>query len=255
MLLVAAALKDYTVEADDGSIGTVSDLLFDDLTWQIRWLVVDTGGWLTGRKVLVHPSAVRGVDYERQTVAMRLTKVQVKGSPPIGSDQPVSRQMQTSLYGYYGWDPLWGSDLYDAGTAGGYLGPPRYFGGAAPHEAANSQNRDETPDPRLHSAAEVKGYHVHATDGHIGHIENLMIDVPTWGVRYLVIDTRNWWMGKHVLVSPFAVTRIVWADRKVDLDASRDRVKNSPPWDPLALIDQNYQRPLHGYYGWPGYGW
>jgi hypothetical protein len=104
-------------------------------------------------------------------------------------------------------------------------------------------------------AAEVKGYHVHATDGDIGHIENLMIDVPTWGVRYLVIDTSNWWMGKHVLVSPYAATRIVWTDRKVDLDVSRDRVKNSPPWDPLALIDHNYQRRLHGYYGWPGYGW
>jgi hypothetical protein len=255
MLLVAAALEGYTVEADDGPIGTVSDLLFDDLSWQSRWLVVDTGGWLTGRKVLVHPSAVRRADYERQTVAVTLTKVQVKDSPPISSDRPLSRQVQTSLYGYYGWDPLWGSDLYDAGTAGGYLGPPRYFGGAAAGVADKSLDGDDSADPHLRSAAEVKGYHVHATDGDIGHIENLMIDVPTWGVRYLVIDTSNWWMGKHVLVSPYAVTGIGWADRKVDLDVTRDRVKNSPSWDPLALIDHNYQRRLHGYYGWPGYGW
>jgi hypothetical protein len=110
-------------------------------------------------------------------------------------------------------------------------------------------------DPHLRSMAEVSGYHIEASDGAIGHLENVLIDDLAWDVRYLVVDTRNWWFGQHVLISPFAVRDFDWADSKVHLNVSREQVKASPPWAPLDMIDRAYEQRLHAYYGWPGYGW
>ena len=58
MLFAVSSLKGCEIAASDGRIGTVKDVLFDDQTWRVRWMVVDTGQWLPGRKVLIHPSAI-----------------------------------------------------------------------------------------------------------------------------------------------------------------------------------------------------
>jgi hypothetical protein len=109
MMLVGSALKGFAIEASDGHIGTVSDFLFEDRTWNIRWMVADTGDWLTERKILVHPSAIGQPDYRRGKIAFQLTKQQIEDSPDILSDAPVSRQMETNIHRHYGWDPLWGA--------------------------------------------------------------------------------------------------------------------------------------------------
>jgi sporulation protein YlmC with PRC-barrel domain len=255
MLLVGSALKGYAIEASDGRIGSVSDLLFDDTTWKVRWIVVDTGTWLTGRKVLVHPSAVRSADHDREEIGVALTKQQVEDSPDILTDRPVSQEVQESLYGYYGWNPLWtGSYMGSAAMATPISSPPIYQRPMM-HDTANGDMALEEGDPHLRSMAEVVGYHIHATDGEIGHAENLLMDDTTWDIRYLIVDTSNWWSGQHVLISPFAVLDIDFADRLVNLNVGRDRVKGSPVWDPSAMIDQYYEKRLHSHYGWPGYGW
>jgi len=259
MLFVGSALKGYAIEASDGRIGTVSDLLFDDRTWKMRWVVVDTGGWLTGRKVLVHPSAIRHVDHERQELPVSLTKAQVKNSPDILSDEPVSQRMEANLYDYYGCDPLWGGQYLGAGAMTGILMSPSLD--RRLHEAgdfrlhSDFKRQADEGDTHLRSIAAVKGYHIHATDGEIGHVENFLVDDASWDIRYLIVDTRNWWPGQHVLISPYAVQKISWSEHEVWLDVSRDQVKASPPWDPLAIIDQLYEKRLHSHYSWPGYGW
>lgn len=253
MLQVALALKGYSIRAEDGALGSVSDFLFDDQTWKLRWLVVDTGGWLTGRKVLIHPSAIGPIDYEREVVPVRLTKIQVEDSPDIAQDRPVSRQMESDLYGYYGYDPLWGGNLYGMGALAYPLTRRASETDLIEHRGRVDGADEE--DPHLRSVAEVTGYHVHATDGEIGHVENLLIDSQDWNVRYLIVDTSNWWIGKHVLVAPSAARRISWEDRAIEFDITRDQVRSSPPWDPLVEIDRYYEQRLHSHYGWLGYGW
>ena len=255
MLLAGSALKGYAIEASDGRIGTVTDLLFDDLTWKIRWAVLDTRTWLTSRKVLVHPSAVRRLDYERQELSVGLSKHQIEASPSILRDQPVSQQMERNLYDYYGWDPLWGGSYFGGGGIASPLSAPPYFGTSALREREGLGLLDDEGDPHLRSLAAVTGYHILASDGEIGHVENFLIDDATWGVRYLIVDTSNWWLGKHVLISPYAVGKISYADRQITVDVARDKVKSSPPWDPIELIDTYYEKRLHSHYGWHGYGW
>ncbi|MGD0104351.1 MAG: PRC-barrel domain-containing protein [Rhodopila sp.] len=250
MLLVESALKGYLVEADDGSIGSVHDCLFDDRNWKLRWLVVDTRMWLTGRKVLIHPSVFGRPDIDHLRLPVHLTKAQIGSSPEISFDLPVSEQMEKHIYGYYGWDPEWGGGGYFASY------PALADGEAEVLDRPCSEYKTglDGGDPNLRSMAAVNGYHVEATDGSIGHIESFILDDVTWDVRYLVVDTRNWWFGQHVLISPLAVRHINWTERNVRLNLTRDRVKNSPPWKPLDLIDKSYQERLHGYYAWPSYG-
>jgi hypothetical protein len=255
MLRMESVLKGYQVQATDGMIGSVSDFLVDDSTWGIRWLVVDTGGWLGERRVLLHPSAIGGVDELLQTLSVRLTTQQVKTSPDIFEDQPVSRQMEQNLYGYYGWDPLWGGPSYGGGAmAYSAIGSP-LFGGTALRERSEEDEALAAQDPHLRSMAEVAGYHIHASDGGIGHVEGFLIDDQSWRVRYLVVDTRNWRPGQHVLLAPVAVTGIDWEGHRISLDVTREQVRTSPAWCPDAMLRQEYQRSLHAHYNWPGYGW
>lgn len=259
MLQVVSALKGYDIQAEDGRLGTVSDVLFDDQSWKARWLVVDTGTWLTERKVLIHPSAIGAVDFERRALSVALTKKQVEESPDIRQDRPVSRQMQNDLYGYYGWDPYWGGGmygLYGAGMYGGGLAPiAANRSASAARHAEHCEIDAQEGDPNLRSAAEVTGYHIHATDGGIGHVEDIIIESSGWGIRYLVVDTSNWWFGQHVLIAANAVREVDWSGRQVHLDVAREQVKTSPPWDPASMITEDGEKRLHTHYGWPGYGW
>ena len=259
MLQIVSKLKGYSIEANDGTIGTVSDFLFDDSTFKVRWLVVDTGNWLPGRKVLIHPSAIAYAEHWTRGLTVGLTKSQVENSPDIAQDRPVSQQMQNQLYDYYGWDPHAGGSLYGAGIVYGAemgaIAPPlsarTYFGTNKAGEAERGKTPTHKADPHLRSIAEVTGYHVHATDGSIGYVENFVIDSESWVVRYLTIDTSNWWFGQHVLISPHAVKEVDWTDRYIRLDIARNQVKASPPWNPSDLIDEEFEKRLYSHYDWP----
>jgi hypothetical protein len=252
MLFVESMLKGYTVEASDGKIGVVRDFLFDDQSWKIRWLVLDAGSRLPRRKILLHPSALAAPEPLRKSIAVKLTKAEVDGSPDFLEHQPVSRQMEAHLYDYYGWDPTWGSSYFGGGAIATPFSSPPLVGGVPPEEAAAAANPEEA-DAHLRSTSEVTGYHVHATDGEIGHVENFVFDHANWDIRYFGVDTRNWWAGEHVLISPYAVREIDWAGRHVELNITRAQVKASPPWDSVAMVDRPYERQLHSHYDWPGY--
>jgi len=248
MLKLGSALKGYAIDASDGEIGTVADFLFDDRTWLARWLVVDTGTWLTGRKVLLHPVAIGKADHERRRLPVALTKAQVQGSPELSAHEPVSKQSERHLYDYYGWEPISLESAFGAHPISSrYSAPPLFVFGPEPKSPASASDGG---DPNLRSYLAVSGYHILASDGAIGKLLDMLIDDASWGFRYLVIDTGSWWPGKQVLISPHAVREISWADRQIRLDVSRDRVRKSPPW-PEGGLDQAYEKDLHDHYDWP----
>jgi hypothetical protein len=273
MLFVLSALKECAVKASDGRIGTVKDFLFDEKTWRVRWMVVHPKSQ-PGRKVLIHPRAIAPLDVSppssgglglmgmgpKLTLCVRLTRAQIEASPDVREDEPVSRQIESRIHDFYGWEAYWSAaDQYQnmSTIAAGPPRPPPYLAEPAIREPANAETLPPSADgdPHLRSVNEVNGYHVHATDGDIGHIEHLLADDEKWDIHYFVIDTRNWWPGKHVLLAPYAVQSIDWSDRHILLNVTRDQVRSSPPWDPLAMTDQIGERRLQSHYGWPGYGW
>jgi hypothetical protein len=248
MLHQGLAFKGFTLEATDGKIGTVADFLFDDATWKLRWLVVDTGSWLKSRKVLLHPTAIDKADIPAGALLVELTRDQVAKSPSIGTDEPVSRQMEENLYGYYGVDPLWGGGINGAGVTV----KRRAVAEPAVADTTSADLESFGPgDKHLRSLVEVSGYKIAATDGEMGHVESFLIDDQTWDIRYLVADTRNWWFGRHVLLSPACIVQIEWDMRRVDLNLTCYKIKGSPPWEPTSLLDRAYEQVLQAYYEWP----
>jgi hypothetical protein len=246
MLRNASTICDYAVAASDGRLGTVSDFLFDDARWLARWLVVDTGNWLPGRKVLLPPSVLGQLDPSGREFAVGLTMQQVKDSPDIATDRPVSRQMETDIYDHYGWSPYWAGYVYGSMGAATITSP-----------SPESRRRDERSadarrakdDPHLRSIEAVTGYHIHASDGEIGHVEDFLVDDTDWSIHYLVVDTTNWWPAKKVLISPRSARTIDWTDRLVNLDVDRQRVKDSPAYDPSITVDPDYDDNFLTYYG------
>lgn len=238
-IFAISALTGYAVVGSTDTIGTVKDFLFLDDRWKVRWLVVDTGGWLSGRKVLIHPSAIAETDYDLQELRVPLTRQQVEGSPDISVDGKLSNNLEARVFAHYGWDPDWGLSPF-ARTSDA---PP-----ALPGAVGKSAD-----DPHLRSFEAIKGYRLRATDGEIGNVENFLVDRDGWNIRYLIVGTGTWWFGKEVLLAPYAVAAIDWLNREILLNVTGEQVKSSPPWDPLKLIDAEYGGRLHQHYGWPDY--
>lgn len=265
MLRSTHELQNYAIQATDGLVGHVKDLYFDDVLWVARYLVVDTGSWLDSRKVLITPVSVQHPDWSRRVLPVSITCAQVRHSPDIDTAKPVSRQHETDYFDYYGYpyywggDGLWGSGLSPyvlAPSAAGYLGAglnEAAVSARAVAVAKTQQARHRDDDPHLRSTHALAGYHVHATDGDIGHVDEFLIDVETWAIRYVVVNTSNWWLGHRVLLSPHAVTAVHWADRRVTVHVTREAVKQAPVYDSTAELDRHGEIALHEHYGWPFY--
>jgi hypothetical protein len=250
MLRNASSINGYAIAASDGKLGTINDFLFDDASWLIRWMVVDTGKWLSGRKVLLPPSVLGHLNPTREEFSVRLTMQQVKDSPDIASDRPVSRQVETDLYDYYGWSPYWGTGFYMGGY--GYMGGPMIASpspAAVRREEKLAEAQRDRDDPHLRSVDAVTGYNIHATDGEIGHVEDFLVEDADWSIHYLVVDTKNWWPAKKVLISPRSAREIDWSGKLVHLNVNRQKVKDSPVYDASVTIDRTYEKHFHNYYG------
>lgn len=244
MLHRAKTLVGYKMNGRDGELGRVKEFYFDDRHWAIRYLVADTGNWLTGRQVLISPYALAAVIDGTKHIGIDLTKKQIEDSPSLESDKPVSQQFEASYFGYYGWPLYWSG---------------QYMWGSYPyivHERDRSKASagDEKPwDPHLRSTHGVCGYHIQAEDGEIGHVEDFIIDDETWAIRYLVVDTQNWWPGKKVLVSPKWIERVSWRESKVFVNLSREIIRQSPEYTGESLPTREFETEMHRHYDREGY--
>jgi len=244
MLNKAKTLAGYKLHGLDGDVGKVKEFYFDDHHWAVRYLVADTGTWLTTRQVLISPYALETVNKEEKYIAVDLTQKQIEDSPLLTTDKPVSRQFEESYYGYYGWPMYWNGPLMwgPSPNIEREIGKPR---------ALNSGGKPW--DIHLRSTSVVSGYNIQATDGELGHVDDFIIDDATWAIRYLVIDTRNWWPGKKILISPQWIERVSWDLSKVFVNLSQATIQQAPEYTEESLPTREYESGLHRHYNRPGY--
>jgi len=247
MLRSLKELERYTVSAVDGEIGNVDSFLLDGEHWIVRYLIVRTKGFLQGQEVLVSPISFSKIDWSDLRFNVTLTKDKVRCSPPFDPRMPFTRELEGEVFQYYGYEPHWGF--------AGHWGP-----GIFPSSLATSKGNadltghtDGSTGEHLRNARELRGYHVVGTDGEIGHIEDFILQDETWQIRYLVVDTSNWWFGEKVLLSPKWTTKISWEDKLVYVDMSRHAVQKSPKWEPGNVVEREYEARLFGHYGLPQY--
>jgi hypothetical protein len=237
MLRNVTRLKGFEIRARDGGIGTLEQFYFDDVSWAVRYLVVNTGDWMTDRLVLVSPLALRQVEWESKRLDVALTKEQIENSPSIDKHKPVSRQHEAAYLGYYHYPYYWAGPNYPAGLTV-----------QRDAEAAQTSAGKVSADSHLRSTEAVTGYNIEAVDGEIGHVRDFIVDDETWAIRYLEVDTQNWWPGKKVLVSPQWITRVSWHDSKVYVDLKRETIQNGPVWNDSVPVTREYEHRLHDYY-------
>ncbi|NTW03933.1 MAG: PRC-barrel domain containing protein [Oscillochloris sp.] len=256
MLRSTNDLRGFIIRATDGEIGSVDTFFFDDVHWSIRYMVVNTGGWLLPETVLIAPRSLCAVDWKQRLIAVNLTRQQVQDAPSTETDQPVSRQMEVAYATRYRHDPYWygtkqwgETSLPSTGDAGDVDPAP---GIVAPEDQRDVAQDLPIGDAHLRSTHEVAGYRIHARDGEIGHIDDFVMDDTTWAIRYLVVDTHNWWPGKKVLVAPTWISTVNWMDRTVEIGLSCAEIKAGPEYDPTQL-NRAYERRLHRHFRKPSY--
>jgi hypothetical protein len=241
MLTNASFVKGLVIHATDGELGTVDQFFFDDETWAIRYLTVATAGWLSGRQVLISPMSIIRTDWQANRLDVALTKLQVENSPDIDTHQPVSRQHEVDLLGYYGYPYYWG---------GPYLWGPAFYPVGIPIAAPTAGSTQAgSADSHLRSSTAVHGYRIETTDGEIGHLDGYIVDDETWSIRYIEVATRNWLPGKKVLLSPEWIDRISWQDQTLSVALPTDAIRNAPEYIMSRPLSREYENKLYLHYG------
>lgn len=255
MLHRADKLSDYTLRGIDGNIGTVKEFYFDDSHWTIRYIVADTGNWLSGREVLISPHSLGAVNNEAEYIAVNLTKKQMEDSPTFETGQTVSRQFEYEYNTHYGLPTYWnGTNMGAVPNIERDTNMPLE---SVPNEQIQDRQLQNTSseqirDHQLHNTSDVSGYDIEATDGEIGDVKDFIIEDGTWAIRYLIVDTGGWLPGKKVLIAPEWIDRVSWDESKVFVNLSRDAIEKSPEFTD-GILSRDYEAGLYKHYNRQGY--
>lgn len=252
MLRSITEMEGYKIHAIDGELGIVYDFFFDDFSWNIRYLVADTGNWFRSRLVLISPASLGEPNWQEQFFPINMTKEKIKNSPPIDTEKVISKQMETHLRDYYGWPYYW-TGLAARIPSVIPMQPDSFLETERLLKKDTQEERSE-PEHTLRSTRDVIDYKIQAQDGEIGNIDDFIVEDGTWSIRYVAVDTGNWLLpGKKVLISLPWIKNIDWKQSKVFIDLSKEEVKESPEYDPTKTINRAYEKDLHNYYKKPHY--
>ncbi|WP_207425664.1 PRC-barrel domain-containing protein [Pedobacter sp. SYSU D00535] len=247
MLRNVKSLLGYKMGATDGDIGEVKGFYFDDQTWTVRYLVVETGNWFSGKKVLISTDSVQQPDFNAGVFPINLTREQIKNGPDIDTEKPVSREHEQLMHEYYPWNRYWQSGYFTVGMMA-YNSMPL-------EEEIHMRQAEETAekhthtDTHLRSTSEVKGYSIHASDGSIGEIDDFVFDDQSWKIEYMVADIGGWFKDKKILIPPRVIRDIRWEMSEVVVSLSKEEIKDSPHYDESMTHGDDFDTHFGSYYG------
>lgn len=204
----------YRVHARDGTLGAVTDLYFDDVYWQIRYLVV-TGGSAKAarRKWLLAPETISRTDRECGLISMALRQAEVHGSPAVAAERTLPRQEESRLRTHYGL-----ADYWPAQPAPGVVAPSPPGDG---HQ--------------LHSLGAILGYRVCAGPDDIGCLSDLVIDDHSWEIESIEVEANPWLPTKRFWVQPAYIQQVRGSRQQIALTIPREAVLRGLTSEPPPL--------------------
>jgi hypothetical protein len=268
MYISAKHLNGFTLHNNGDSLGKLTDLFFDAKSWKIRYMVVDTGTWLVGRRVLLSTDALEKIDSDARVFHVNVTMEQVENSPGVDLLRPVTRSEMEEIHKHYGWPAFQVFPTLSPMVPLGFLTPPSAYISSNEESACAELTPEErktgeaaqycfTPeasanagegDVHLRSTNEVDGYHIQAMDGALGHVQDFLVDETEFGIRYVVVDTKNWIPGRVVLLPTAFVAGVDWQASLVRVNLTREQVQTSPEYDHSAPVDSGYEDKLMEHY-------
>jgi len=244
MLRPIRELGTYRLHATDGDIGHLEQFYFDDRDWKIRYFVLDIGTWLHGKKVLMSPSAIIGVDAPTKTINAAFTKQQVQESDDVGTHKPEGLEQPHDYSLYLGWPYYLGLNALNDSDLGPVPGRAH-----DPEKGKTSEHSfRQAYDEHLRSSKAVSRYHVMAVDGEIGQIEDGIVDDQTWTIEYVVSTVRNWWSAKKVLLPTEWILWVSAAESNVYVSLTRNNIATAPAFDPEKPLTRDLEVALYNHY-------
>lgn len=239
----------YTLQETDDVIGHCKDFLFDNVQWNIRYMVADTGNWLSHHKVLITPSALNPPDWQSERIPVSMTREEIENAPPLDSHAPVSRAYEETYHEHFSLPFYWiGADFTEGMLSGNGIVQPV-------GDLLEDPTPVETPatreDKQLHSAQEIMNYGVMACNHDAGRIDDMIIDDSNWRIQNIVMNTGSVIPDKNVLVSPEEIHQIDWINRLVSTHISADTLHDRTEFDPNAPVNHQQETRLYDYYGKP----
>jgi len=241
MLKTLNEIRGCTLQAKDGEIGTVRDVFYYDDHWTTRYLVVNTSNWLLGRRVLLLPSLLGEFDDSLRTIGVNLTRRQVREGPKIDTDRPLSHDEEMRLHGHFNWSMTWGGVSAEFPI----LSVPGIQELQIP---AKEDVPTATQKTHPRSAKELEGFYVQTLDGHMGHVDEVLINTNGWYINYLLLNTKNWLHGKTVVIPARAFSKTDWINRSITADLTQDEIMGSPEYNEIRLGSQPYLREIQEYF-------
>lgn len=94
-------IRGYEIKARDGVIGQMDDFIIDDASWNVMYMIVDTGNWLSGRKVLVSPQWIERISLAENSVSVELSIDTIQNSPEYDESVPINNEFENRLRSHY----------------------------------------------------------------------------------------------------------------------------------------------------------
>jgi len=213
----------------DDKIGHVEDCYFDDKNWAVRYFVADTDWWNFPRRVLLSPHAFGPIPEHGTALPVHLTREQIKRSPSLKMEGPVTRDFETDYYSYYDWPFYW---------QGGWLwGPSDSPTRKQPMTNTAGCQTSTPPGPCAHqpvdanaslrSARAAFGLPVYSGADSVARVADFLMDEKNWRIRYLVLDAGHWYARKEVLISTRKVLSIDWDRSRVEITPTREAIERA----------------------------
>lgn len=233
----------YSIETRDGLKGTVKDFLFDEEKWVVRYLVADLGIVFSGKKVVIPRAFLQQPDWTNEHFPIDLSKSDLEKCPPLESEPTISREYEETLNRHYEIENYWAFPYIPPLSERAIIYPPRPL--KVPTKVFDEKNAKH----KVRSFEEVKGYHIEATDGKIGHIDDLIVDEMDWQIVYALVDTKNWvpW-SKRVLVGTHWMEEVSYVNEEIKINLDKETIKSAPEFDYSEPITDKYEKQLFKYY-------
>lgn len=244
MIHAAKSIFGTKIQATDKRCGTCQDLLFDDASKKIVYVVVDTGSWLIDRQILLSPQAI-GKLAPGDSIEVNLSSKDIEDGPPLKSDAPVSRQAEEKLHRHFGWTPYW--DALAPGATGQIMPPPAVTAKTETQDKTQqmAERYSDEGDPNLRSCREVIGYGAHCGGEKVGKVDNICVSDEDWRIVYLGVDIHPW-LPRGIRLAPGdQLVSISYLDSSVLLGDSCRDLASFPKWEDYEFpLEQREQQEI-----------